>query len=127
MHEKDNLAILKMCGASHATAFPNATIWDNSVVMWNTEIGKVVEDDIGATEWATLETTVRTKYGAEKGDFAKHSLFIGYCLTEAWEQAKKAPTLEKLCKAIIDFAKAARKVAAPAKPVVTATLAEAVI
>jgi putative ATP-dependent endonuclease of OLD family len=127
MHEKDNLAILKMCGASHATAFPNATLWDNSVVMWNTEIGKVVEDDIGATEWATLETTVRTKYGAEKGDFAKHSLFIGYCLTEAWEQAKKAPTLEKLCKAIIDFAKAAREVPAPAKPVVTATLAEAVI
>lgn len=126
MHQKDNVTILKMCAAAHGDAFPPATLWHGNAVMWNTEIGRVVADDFGAAEWDKLGTTVRTKYGAEEGDFAKDSLFIGYRLLEGWEQNKKSPTLEKLCKAVIDFATAAHKTAEPAKPVGAATTTVAV-
>lgn len=118
-HEKDNLTILKLCGAPAADAFPAATLWHANTVMWHSEIGKVVAGDFGDANWIDIATAVRKKYGAESGDFNKNALFIGYRLTEAWEQGKKSPTLEQLCKVIIDFATAART------PMVREGLAEA--
>jgi energy-coupling factor transporter ATP-binding protein EcfA2 len=126
-HEKDNKAVLTLCGVAAPDAFPVTTFWKDNVVMWCSDIGTVVKEDIGATEWQTIADTVRKKEGIDVGDINKNSLFIGYRLLEAWEQNKKSPTLEKLCNSIINFAKAARKAAGPAKPIVTATLAEAVI
>ncbi len=108
MHEKDNLAILRLTGVGAADAFPVDTTWGENLVMWNSEIGKVVAGDFGADEWTQVGQTIRAKYGVEQGDFNKNSLFIGYRLTEAWEQGKRSASLEALCKAILAFAAKAR-------------------
>ena len=85
--------------------------------MWKHEIGEIVVDDIGKVDWSSIMDKVRKAKGIDEGGINKNSLFIGYCLLEAWEQNKKSPTLEKLCKAIIDFATAARKSPTPAAAV----------
>jgi predicted ATP-binding protein involved in virulence len=125
-HEKDNVTILKLCGAPHEDAFPATALWHEKVVMWHSEIGLVVAEDIGTDEWTKIADKVRSDHGIDVGDINKNSLFIGYRLTEAWEQNKKSPTLEKLCKAIIDFATAARKLPEPAVAAVPAEIMEAV-
>lgn len=104
MHEKDNLAVLKLAGVGATDAFPVETLWGENLVMWSSEIGKVVATDFGADVWTQMGQTVRAKYGVEQGDFNKNSLFIGYRLTEAWEQGKRSASLEALCKAILAFA-----------------------
>jgi hypothetical protein len=114
MHEKDNLAVLSLAGVGATDAFPVDTLWGENLVMWKTEIGKVVAEDVGEDLWAQIGQTVRAKYGAEQGDFNKNSLFIGYRLTEAWEQNKRSTTLEALCKAILAFAAKARSTQAVA-------------
>lgn len=126
-HAKDNKAVLTLCGMTAPDAFPTDTLWNKNVVMWCSEIGVVVAEDIGKADWDLIADQVRTKYGIDVGDVNKNSLFIGYRLMEAWEQNKKSPTLSKLCNAIIDFAKDARKSAAPAEGAVTAILAEIVL
>jgi putative ATP-dependent endonuclease of the OLD family len=114
MHEKDNLAILRLAGVAAPDAFPVDTLWCESLVMWNSEIGKVVAADFGADAWTQIGQAVRAKYGAEQGDFNKNSLFIGYRLTEAWEQGKRSATLEALCKAVLAFAAKTRSTPAAA-------------
>lgn len=109
MHEKDNMEILRLCGVLTPDCFPTDTLWKLDLVMWKSEIEKVLQDDFGRDEWIKVGDAVRAKHGIDVGDINKNSLFIGYRLMEAWEQGKKSPTLEKLCKAIIDFATAARK------------------
>jgi hypothetical protein len=117
MHEKDNITILKLCGLVAPDAFPAATLWQPRVVMWKSEMGAVVEDDLGKDGWAKIANDVRTRQGIDVGDINKNSLFIGYRLTEAWEQNMKSPTLEKLCNSIIEFAANTRRATVPAKPV----------
>lgn len=108
MHERDNLTVLRLSGVEAPEPFPLETLWRENVVMWNSEIGKVVAEDFGADAWTQIGQNVRAKYGVEQGDFNKNSLFIGYRLTEAWEHGKRTGTLEALCKAILAFAAKAR-------------------
>jgi len=103
-HEKDNLAILRLSGVGKPVAFPGATLWERNVVTWKTKIGDVVESDIGAADLHKLKEEVCAKYGIFVHDKDKSSLFIGYLMAEAWEQGKKSPTLERLCRTIIEYA-----------------------
>lgn len=125
MHANDNTAILKLCGIATPDPFPTDTLWQPDVVMWKSELDRVVIDEFGSDEWAKIAETVWAKHGIDIGDVNKNSLFIGYCLVEAWEEGRKSATLEKLCKAIIDFATAARRATEPAREVETATVPEA--
>ena len=52
-----------------------------------------------------LKEEVSKKYGIFVHDKDKNVLFIGYLMAEAWEQGRKSPTLEKLCRAILAYAK----------------------
>jgi hypothetical protein len=72
-------------------------------------MGKVVADDIGTEEWSGIEQAVRASRSIDVPDINKNTLFIGYRLAEAWDRGKKSASLEKLCKAIIDFAAAVRR------------------
>lgn len=120
-HEKDNVTILKLCGAPAGDPFPADTVWRDNVVMWNSEMGIVVAEDIGSDEWAKIADAVRKEEGIDVGDINKNSLFIGYRLTKAFEQNKKSPTLGKLCNAIIAFAAATRKISEAGTPAEVAT------
>ena len=104
MHENDNTAILKLLKANASVPFPTNTVWGENLVLWPTQIGHIIEQEIGKTELATISEAVRKKYGIYVGGMEKNALFIGYVLTEAWERGKKSASLITLCENIVAYA-----------------------
>ncbi|WP_447974571.1 ATP-dependent nuclease [Nitrospira sp. Kam-Ns4a] len=104
-HRKDNLAILKLCGVAEPEAFPSETFWGDTVVMWPSDIGQVIEQEIGKGDWDKYRSEADTKYG-HVGNLRKNTLHIASSLQIAWEAGKKSESLEKLCRNIMEFAKA---------------------
>ncbi len=108
-HEKDNTTILRLLGIPKPDPFPDKTLWEKDVVMWNSEIGKVVKTEFGEENWMKVEEKVREKYNLHGvGDLDKNSSFIGHFLTEGWEANLRSESSCKLCDAIIAFAESAR-------------------
>ena len=103
-HEKDNLALQTLCKVANPVAFPSGNLWLSNMVVWKSEIGEIVKEDIGKTEWDTIVSEVRTKYSLESDGLNKNAVYIGYVLTEAWEKGKQSESLKKLITAILDFA-----------------------
>jgi predicted ATP-dependent endonuclease of OLD family len=109
-HEKDNLAIQRLRGIATPVASPPNTLWEKGLVAWNSDIGETVQGDIGAAEWQKLCDTVRKNYGLTVGDINKNTLFIGYVLSEGWDQGKKSTNLIRLIESILAYAASIRKV-----------------
>lgn len=102
-HEKDNLAIQRLCGIAEPTPFPDEHLWGGNIVMWTTEIGKAVSADFEAEKWSEYKNKTCAKFG-NVGGAAKSTLFIADILVEAWNDGQKSPTLERLCNEIMKFA-----------------------
>jgi predicted ATP-dependent endonuclease of OLD family len=104
-HEKYNRALQAFYGVPVPDPFPTVDLWSPDFVAWSSNIGQVIKNDIGVDNWNRIEQEVRTKYDIDAGDMHKNTVFIGYMLSEAWDQGLKSNSLEKLIEAIIQFAK----------------------
>jgi putative ATP-dependent endonuclease of OLD family len=108
-HEGDNVALLRLCSVEAPVPFPSAIFQTESLVMWPTEIGEVVESDVGKAEWQNCEATVRAKRKiADVSRLGKNMLFIGNVLTELYEGGSRSAVLDSLCNQIISFARTVR-------------------
>ena len=103
MHEADNRALLKLVGQTDGDAMPSSTAWGTGFVMWPSDIGAVVKEDIGAAEWTTFQAKADEEYG-NIGGLRKHHLHIGTALTLAWEAGKRSDSLDRLCGEMLDLA-----------------------
>jgi predicted ATP-dependent endonuclease of OLD family len=101
-HRLDNVAILRLCGVTSAEPFPVSHYWGERVVMWASEIGRVVECEIGEHEWAGFRDEVDTQFG-HTGGLRKNALHIANSLRRAWDKGKKSASLQKLCVKIMEF------------------------
>jgi hypothetical protein len=72
--------------------------------MWNSEIGSIVEADMGKESW-TKYCAEADKVYCDAGSLQKNMLHIATCLALAWDDGKKSNNLEKLCLRLIEFAK----------------------
>lgn len=99
-HEKDNRALLAALGKSTEDPFPTEPIWGDEFVMWNSDIGAIVRDDIGAEEWDAAQTEADKTYG-HAGGLRKNTLHIGFALTFAWSKGGRSEHLERLCKVVL--------------------------
>lgn len=102
-HQKDNEALLKLCGIADPEPFPEDNFWGAGVTMWKSEIAKVVECDIGDTDWARYCQEADLAFG-HVGGLRKNSLHIAKTLVLAWDEGKKSENLETLCMEILIFA-----------------------
>ena len=93
-----------MCDIATPEAFPSVTFWGDNVVMWPSDIGQVVEQEIGKEDWDKYRSDADAKYG-HAGNLRKNMLHIASSLRLAWEAGKKSESLQKLCKKIVEFAK----------------------
>jgi putative ATP-dependent endonuclease of OLD family len=106
-HERDNKALLSLCGLAAKSSLPDEPVWSDSLVMWKEDIGAALAGDHGKAHWDELKHAAKTKHGvADVKDIYKNAAFIQVFLAELWDTGKKCPTLDKLCKSIVTFAQA---------------------
>jgi predicted ATP-dependent endonuclease of OLD family len=101
-HKKDNKTLLTFLGKPGENPMPTATLWNTNFVMWHSDIGAIVRDDIGAHDWQLYRNKADTQYG-HAGKLEKNTLHIVSSLTLAWEAGKKSSHLERLCKEILRY------------------------
>ena len=101
LHEKDNKCLLLLMNEKEQDPMPNQTIWGKGFTIWHSDIGKVVEGDIGKEEWQACRSQADVRFG-HIGGLKKNMLHIGESLTIAWERGVKSENLEHLCKEILD-------------------------
>ncbi len=100
-HERDNKALLALAGNPGADPMPAATVRGKGFTMWHSDIGTVVESEIGGADWAAYRAEADKRYG-HAGGLRKNSLHIGASLAFAWDAGKRCPPLKALCEAILD-------------------------
>ena len=82
-HKKDNIALLKLADVPTPNAFPNETFWGNGVTMWQSDIGNIVQSEIGLSEWTEFGEQASRRFGQVSG-LKKNTLHIGTRLSIAW-------------------------------------------
>jgi len=82
---------------------PDATTRGAGFTMWHSDIGAIVEAEIGAPDWAGFRAEADKRYG-HAGALRKNSLHIGACLAFAWEAGRRSASLDRLCGEILDVA-----------------------
>lgn len=102
-HERDNRALIALLGQAYAP-FPNECIVGMNHAIWPTNLGAMVKTDF-AEHYEPLVNTARARYGLE-GGLEKHDLFIAEWLSAGRYAGHVSPTLQWLCTAILEFAKA---------------------
>ena len=100
-HEKDNSALLALLGKAGDDPLPAATSSGRGFTMWHSDIGAIVEADIGKDEWAAYRAEADQRYG-HAGSLRKNSLHIGASLAFAWEAGKHPASLVQVCAAILE-------------------------
>lgn len=101
-HIKDNKAIQTLCNVPNPDPLPANTIWTDRVVMWNSEIGSVVEEDIGAANWQRYRNYADAQLG-QPGGSNKNNLHIAIALAKAWEDGNRSKNLDDLCQRIVEL------------------------
>ncbi len=100
-HEKDNKALLNLVEKAEKYAFPDETIWGRGFTIWHSDIGAIVQEEIGAEDWVDYRDQACHIYG-QVGGLKKNSLHIGASLSLAWDDGKRSKSLERLCHEILD-------------------------
>lgn len=105
-HETDNSTLLNLCGKASATALPTDHIWEDDLVAWKENITAALSRDVGDVAWNGLRNRVKDELElADVSNVYKNSSFIQKLMSSAWDEGTKFPSLERVCQAILRFAK----------------------
>ena len=101
-HKKDNKILLNLAGHAKEQEWPTQTIWKDNMVMWKTEINRMVKEDIGS-DWEKYNNMACARYD-DAGNLQKNPLAIAHLIEQALRDNKKSQSLEKLVTLINAFA-----------------------
>lgn len=101
-HQKDNTALLALLGRAGENPMPTTSLLATGFVMWQSDIGAVVSEDIGAGDWQTYQAEADKQYG-QVGNLRKNTLHIAASLDLALSAGKTSSSLKRLCDAILDM------------------------
>lgn len=104
-HKQDNKAVLALMGYGAESDWPSGHIWKDDFVMWQHNLTKLVEYEIGGN-WANHVNAAAVHYG-QPGGLKKNPLAISRAHESAWKSGDKSASLEKLANALISFAEQA--------------------
>jgi predicted ATPase len=103
-HERDNAIILTLLGGNAAEPFPNAPVWTDRFVVWPANLGTALKAEVGAAVWDPAYTAATKGLGNPEGSFTKNTVHIGDHLALLLAKSAKLPTLDRICKTIIEMA-----------------------
>ncbi len=97
----DNKSLLKLLGYENENPTPNESVSTIGFTMWHSDIGSVVQEEIGSDDWKEIENEANKKFGETK-NLRKNYLHIGHCLQLAFDRKKSSRSLERVCNNIVD-------------------------
>jgi predicted ATP-dependent endonuclease of OLD family len=100
-HKKENCTLLHLIGGDPTRPFPDAAVWGNNYVVWSTNIGETLSSEVGSVGWEKAKESACRECGQIAGA-KKNSRYIGACLDYLWKNKIKPPSLERLCKMIVE-------------------------
>jgi putative ATP-dependent endonuclease of the OLD family len=98
---RDNRCVLTLSGHSDAEPLPDSTFWGERAVMWFSNIGDSVRDDVGEELWDGAEQTAREEFGLTQGVKRKNNMLISATLEVLQRGGTISPVLDRLCEAIL--------------------------
>ncbi|SFM30359.1 AAA family ATPase [Nitrosomonas communis] len=101
-HEKDNKNILALMGYEEKCYWPDDTIWKHDLVVWKTDLGKIVADEIGQG-WKDHYDNACAAYG-NAPKLNKNPLAISRALESSWKSNQRSTSLEKVVSNIVNYA-----------------------
>jgi len=106
MHTKNNATLLSLCGIAGQAPLPDAAVWSDGLLVWKEDLAADLAAGIGKEEWDRLRDRVKRKYDLDDvSDVYKSTFYIQCFLADMWDAGRKCPALQKLCEAIISFAR----------------------
>lgn len=102
-HKKDNKSILGILNYEKSNEWPDETIKEDNLTMWNTNLTTIINNELGA-KWQKYSEDSYAYYG-NPGGMKKNPLSIARALKSAWAENVKSKTLIELANNIISFAK----------------------
>ena len=103
LHERDNRALFTLVGIASDDLFPVVPVWNDCCAAWPNDLGACVESDAGE-HWMPAGNVASVSCGGA-GGLQKNTLHIGARLRELRRLGAGTNTLDKLCEAIVDFAR----------------------
>lgn len=103
-HQRDNRALLKICGGDETKPFPDEAVWGTTFVQWPEDIREAVLADVPREKWDVTYGAATKCLGNPEGSYKKNILHIGHQLVGLYNCGIAPACLEKLCDSIIAFA-----------------------
>lgn len=102
-HERDNSIILKLLDGNPAEPFPASPVWTDKFVLWPANLGAVLKAEVGSETWDPAYSAATKGLGNPEGSFAKNTVHIADHLALLRAKGTKLPTLDRICKTIIEM------------------------
>jgi hypothetical protein len=106
VHERDNRALLSLCGGDVNDPFPAACVEGARFTAWHCNLGKSVQDDfvnsLGQDGWNKVVTDAHALFG-NASSLKKNTMVIGAKLALAVDAGGKSQSLDRLCNRLIEF------------------------
>lgn len=103
LHQQENLTLLRLAGHPSGP-FPEETLWTDSLVLWPSNIGDVVESDFDREAFEEVKNEAHAHFSCT-GGLGKNSLLIARKLALAWQKGHKSGSLIRLCESVLTFAR----------------------
>lgn len=106
-HERDNRALLRLLGGDETELFPAEAVWQRHFVLWPTDIGQAIDNDLAASlgedRYRDVLNNAHNRFDND-GGLKKNTLFLSEKLALARDAGGICDTLDRLVNAIIEFA-----------------------
>jgi predicted ATP-dependent endonuclease of OLD family len=106
VHEKDNAAILQLCGITEPSPFPNDVYCSPYLTQWPIDIEQSIRSSLKPADWDKAFGRARKQLGNPSGDFKKNPVFIAEILRQFHSSKTSIDLLDSTCENIQKFCKA---------------------
>jgi len=106
LHERDNRALLSLCGGDVNDPFPDVCVEGARFTSWPCDLGKSVKDDfvhsLGQDAWDKVVGEAHSLFG-NAGSLKKNTMLIGAKLAIALDKGGQSASLDRLCNRLVNF------------------------